>query len=131
MVMKLLAESDDGAAFMVYNRWGRVGIKGQDKLHGPYTSRDTAINEFVQKFYAKTRNHWFERKEFICYAKYYTWLEMDYGGKEEREVSVCIQKCGVPLATLTESTHVYVQKKGKLGKNFDHQSLLEKAGKKN
>lgn len=53
MVIKLLAESDDGAAFMVYYRWGRVGIKGQDKLQGPYTSRDTAINEFVQKFLLK------------------------------------------------------------------------------
>ncbi|XP_010069904.2 poly [ADP-ribose] polymerase 2 [Eucalyptus grandis] len=81
-----LLESDDGAAFMVYYRWGRVGIKGQDKLEGPYTSRDTAINEFVQKFFAKTRNHWFNRKEFICHPKYYTWLEMDYGGKEEQEV---------------------------------------------
>ncbi|KAF8014925.1 hypothetical protein BT93_H0658 [Corymbia citriodora subsp. variegata] len=82
-----LLESDDGAAFVIYNRWGRVGVKGQDKLQGPYTSRDTAINEFVQKFYAKTRNHWFDRKEFICYPKYYTWLEMDYGGKEEQEVN--------------------------------------------
>ncbi|KAI3414358.1 Poly [ADP-ribose] polymerase (PARP) [Psidium guajava] len=81
-----LLESDDGAAFIVYYRWGRVGVRGQDKLQGPYTSRDTAINEFVLKFYAKTRNHWFNRKEFICYPKYYTWLEMDYGGKEEQEV---------------------------------------------
>ncbi|XP_030543276.1 poly [ADP-ribose] polymerase 2 isoform X2 [Rhodamnia argentea] len=82
-----LLESDDGAAFMVYYRWGRVGVRGQDKLQGPYTSQGTAINEFVQKFYAKTRNHWFNRKEFICYPKCYTWLEMDYGGKEEQEVS--------------------------------------------
>ncbi|KAM3687873.1 hypothetical protein ACJW31_10G107300 [Castanea mollissima] len=76
-------ESDDGSAFMVYNRWGRVGIKGQDKLFGPYTSRDSAIQEFEQKFFAKTKNHWSTRKEFICHPKSYTWLEMDYGEQEK------------------------------------------------
>lgn len=68
---------------MVYNRWGRVGVKGQDKVQGPYTSRDSAIQEFEQKFFAKTRNHWFNRKQFISHAKSYTWLEMDYTDKEE------------------------------------------------
>jgi len=29
-----LAESDDGSNVLVYNRWGRVGKKGQDKLQG-------------------------------------------------------------------------------------------------
>ena len=73
---------------MVYNRWGRVGIKGQDKLFGPYTSRDSAIQEFEQKFFAKTKNHWSTRKEFICHPKSYTWLEMDYGEQEkESDVS--------------------------------------------
>lgn len=88
IISKLLAESDDGSAFMVYNRWGRVGIKGQDKLFGPYTSRDSAIQEFEQKFFAKTKNHWSTRKEFICLPKSYTWLEMDYGEQEkESDVS--------------------------------------------
>lgn len=88
IISKLLAESDDGSAFMVYNRWGRVGIKGQDKLFGPYTSRDSAIQEFEQKFFAKTKNHWSTRKEFICHPKSYTWLEMDYGEQEkESDVS--------------------------------------------
>ncbi|XP_057963916.1 poly [ADP-ribose] polymerase 2 [Malania oleifera] len=79
-------ESDDGGTFMVYNRWGRVGVKGQDKIHGPYTSIDSAIQEFTQKFYAKTRNDWFNRKEFISYPKCYTWLEMDYSKKEKESV---------------------------------------------
>ncbi|KAJ8749589.1 hypothetical protein K2173_026238 [Erythroxylum novogranatense] len=76
-----LLESDDGGRYMVYNRWGRVGVKGQDKLFGPYT-RDTAICEFEQKFYAKTKNYWSDRKEFKCYPKCYAWLEMDYSEKE-------------------------------------------------
>lgn len=76
-------ESDDGGRFMVYNRWGRVGVKGQDKFYGPYTSQHSAIQEFEQKFLAKTRNYWSNRKEFICYPKCYTWLEMDYTNTEK------------------------------------------------
>ncbi|KAH7837095.1 hypothetical protein Vadar_009426 [Vaccinium darrowii] len=76
-------ESDDGGRFMVYSRWGRVGVKGQDKLHGPFPSRDHAIQEFEQKFFAKTRNSWSSRKEFICHPKSYTWLEMDYTNREK------------------------------------------------
>ncbi|CAI0469681.1 unnamed protein product [Linum tenue] len=82
-----LLESDDGGRYMVYNRWGRVGIKGQDKVFGPYTSRESAIDEFEQKFYAKTKNYWSDRKDFQCHPKCYTWLEMDYG-KQEKEAVV-------------------------------------------
>ncbi|EXB33507.1 Poly [ADP-ribose] polymerase 2 [Morus notabilis] len=76
-------ESDDGSRFMVYNRWGRVGVKGQNNIQGPYTSRESAIHEFEQKFYAKTKNHWSNRKEFVSYPKSYTWLEMDYNENKE------------------------------------------------
>ncbi|CAL4976394.1 unnamed protein product [Urochloa decumbens] len=72
-------ESDAGGGFMVYNRWGRVGARGQDKLHGPFSTRDQAIYEFEGKFQGKTNNLWSDRKNFKCYAKKYTWLEMDYG----------------------------------------------------
>ncbi|CAN1859316.1 Poly [ADP-ribose] polymerase 2 [Linum perenne] len=84
-----LLESDDGGRYMVYNRWGRVGIKGQDKVFGPYTSRDSAIHEFEEKFYAKTKNCWSNRKEFVCHPKCYTWLEMDYGN-QEKEATVSL-----------------------------------------
>ncbi|KAF5198790.1 Poly [ADP-ribose] polymerase [Thalictrum thalictroides] len=79
-------ESDDGGTFMVYNRWGRVGVKGQEKLHGSYSSRDRAINEFEQKFYDKTKNDWSCRKAFVCHPRCYTWLEMDYSEKETKSV---------------------------------------------
>ena len=79
---------------MVYNRWGRVGMKGQDKIFGPYNLQDTAINEFEQKFFAKTKNHWSNRQQFTSYPKCYTWLEMDYSAnqKEESVVSSFITK---------------------------------------
>ncbi|KAK7344424.1 hypothetical protein VNO77_13999 [Canavalia gladiata] len=76
-------ESDSGGEFLVYNRWGRVGVKGQDKIHGPYTSCESAIQEFEQKFLAKTKNAWSNRNDFVCYPKSYAWLEMDYSGKEK------------------------------------------------
>uniref|UniRef100_A0A803RC64 Poly [ADP-ribose] polymerase n=1 Tax=Cannabis sativa TaxID=3483 RepID=A0A803RC64_CANSA len=72
---------------MVYFRWGRVGVKGQEKLQGPYTSQESAIQEFEQKFHAKTKNHWSDRKDFFSYPKSYTWLEMDYS-ENEKESSV-------------------------------------------
>uniref|UniRef100_A0A0A9DWY2 Poly [ADP-ribose] polymerase n=1 Tax=Arundo donax TaxID=35708 RepID=A0A0A9DWY2_ARUDO len=71
-------ESDAGGSFLVYNRWGRVGARGQDKLHGPFPTHDQAIYEFEGKFQDKTSNLWSDRKKFKCYAKKYTWLEMDY-----------------------------------------------------
>ncbi|XP_022953703.1 poly [ADP-ribose] polymerase 2-like [Cucurbita moschata] len=80
-------ESDGGGSYMVYSRWGRVGVKGQDDKLGPYTSKERAIREFEQKFFSKTKNYWSNRKEFICRPKSYTWLEMDYS-KNEKELSV-------------------------------------------
>ncbi|CAL9120578.1 unnamed protein product [Musa textilis] len=75
-------ESDDGVRYMVYHRWGRVGVRGQDKLLGPYTSQEAATHEFEKKFYDKTKNQWCLRKEFKCHPKCYTWLEMDYTDSE-------------------------------------------------
>ncbi|PIA61335.1 hypothetical protein AQUCO_00300704v1 [Aquilegia coerulea] len=75
-------EFDGGGTFMVYNRWGRVGVKGQVKLHGPYFSRDWAIRIFEGKFYAMTKNKWSCRKAFVCHPRCHTWLEMDYSEKE-------------------------------------------------
>lgn len=74
----LTVESDAGGSFMVFNRWGRVGARGQLKLH-PCSTGDEAIYEFEGKFEDKTKNSWSNRKNFECYAKKYTWLEMDYG----------------------------------------------------
>ncbi|KAL5561434.1 hypothetical protein UlMin_031181 [Ulmus minor] len=79
-------ESDDGSRFLFYNRWGRVGVKGQNKILGPYTSKESAICEFEQKFHAKTKNYWVNRKTFVPHPKSYTWLEMDYGEMENESI---------------------------------------------
>ncbi|XP_050364679.1 poly [ADP-ribose] polymerase 2 [Argentina anserina] len=87
-------ESDDGASFMVYFRWGRVGVKGQNKVLGPYP-RDRAIAEFKKKFSEKTRNDWSKRKTFESFPKCYVWLEMDYSEKED--LSAVPEKSGSAL----------------------------------
>ncbi|MBA0560208.1 hypothetical protein Golob_017122 [Gossypium lobatum] len=78
-----LLESDDSKTYMVHNRWGRVGVKGQIKLHGPFTSQQAAIDEFLTKFFNKTKNYWYNRKDFVCHPKCYYLLEMDYDEKEK------------------------------------------------
>ncbi|KAI4997872.1 hypothetical protein ZWY2020_053214 [Hordeum vulgare] len=80
-------ESDAGGSFIVFNRWGRVGARGQQKLH-PYSTRDEAIYEFEGEFEDKTKNSWSNRKNFECYAKKYTWLEMDYGEVDKETTQV-------------------------------------------
>ncbi|XP_008244417.1 PREDICTED: poly [ADP-ribose] polymerase 2-like [Prunus mume] len=96
-------ESDAGGTFMVYYRWGRVGVKGQNKIQGPYTSRDSAINEFKQKFYDKTKNDWSNRKMFESFPHHYMWIEMDYN-EEEKQLSVSNDSAlrGQPLETQLE-----------------------------
>lgn len=74
---------------MVYNRWGRVGVRGQDKLLGPYTSQEDALQEFDKKFYAKTKNWWHQRKQFKLHPNCYTWLEMDNADSENETVVSC------------------------------------------
>ena len=89
--INFFAEPDNGGDFLVYNRWESVGVKGQDKIHGPFKSCESAIQEFEQKFLAKTKNAWSSRNNFVCYPKSYAWLEMDYSGKKnESTVSYMI-----------------------------------------
>ncbi|XP_059275394.1 poly [ADP-ribose] polymerase 2 isoform X2 [Lycium ferocissimum] len=73
-------ESDSGGNFLVYSRWGRVGVKGGTEINGPYMSADDATSEFERKFYEKTKNYWSQRKDFFCQPKQYAWSEMDYDG---------------------------------------------------
>ena len=38
----------------MWNRWGRVGVKGATALKGPYSNAASAINEYEGKLYDKT-----------------------------------------------------------------------------
>ncbi|CAO2202888.1 unnamed protein product [Urochloa humidicola] len=99
-------ESDSGGSFIVYQRWGRVGVRGNHKLQA-YTSRHKAIHEFKEKFWSKTNNHWSGRKNFKCYANKYTWIETEYGEsnketeKTEKEGSITDQIKESQLETRT------------------------------
>ncbi|XP_039012015.1 poly [ADP-ribose] polymerase 2-like [Hibiscus syriacus] len=97
-----LLESDDSKTYMVHNRWGRVGVKGQTKLHGPFTSLQAAIDEFQTKFFNKTKNYWYNRKDFVCYPKCYTLLEMDYD--EKGKESDVIRKTDSSIGTQLRET---------------------------
>lgn len=77
---------------MVYYRWGRVGVKGQDKLNGPYTSQQAAVSEFEKKFYDKTKNRWWNRKKFFSHPRSYTWLEMDYSETKNEPTVSCLMQ---------------------------------------
>jgi poly [ADP-ribose] polymerase len=83
----LIVESDTGGSFIVYHRWGRVGVRGNEKLQA-YSTRDQAIHEFMGKFRNKTNNHWSCRKYFKSCAKKYTWIETDYGEADKVTVSL-------------------------------------------
>lgn len=58
------AESDPHPAqfhnkltYYLYQRWGRVGVKGQTKLHGPFNNESFARVSFTNKFSEKTKTY--------------------------------------------------------------------------
>eukprot|EP00743_Colponemidia_sp_Colp-15_P000403 GILK01000464.1.p1 GENE.GILK01000464.1~~GILK01000464.1.p1 ORF type:complete len:683 (-),score=164.39 GILK01000464.1:174-2183(-) len=75
-------ESDSGGQFWCWNRWGRVGAKGQNS-NQMFSSAQAAVAAFKSKFMDKTRNSWDHRHNFVPHAGKYTLLEMDYGNEEE------------------------------------------------
>lgn len=84
---KIKAWSKENLLWDVVHRWGMVGIKGQDKVHDPYSSRESAIQEFEQKFLAKTKNAWCDMNNFVSHPKSYVWLEVNYGDKEKESTA--------------------------------------------
>ncbi|KAJ3121538.1 Poly [ADP-ribose] polymerase 2 [Nowakowskiella sp. JEL0407] len=70
--------------FWAYNRWGRVGVKGQT-AQKPYTSAASAIADFKGKFRDKTKNDFDDRENFVKYPNKYQLIEMDYGDEEEEQ----------------------------------------------
>lgn len=52
-VIQLLQHKTNKGQFFVYNRWGRVGVTGQDKFMGPM-GEDSAIKEYEKKLREKS-----------------------------------------------------------------------------
>jgi len=78
-----LLETDGGGSYAVWNRWGRVGEKGQNSLKPCGTSLPNAKKDFMKKFKDKTSNNWDERKHFKAKPQKYTLIEIDYGAEAE------------------------------------------------
>lgn len=69
---------------IVWTRWGRVGVAGQNKFE-PKGSLDAAISGFKKKFNEKTKNNWDNRANFKKVSGKYDLIEMDYGNEAEAD----------------------------------------------
>ncbi|XP_064605124.1 protein mono-ADP-ribosyltransferase PARP3-like isoform X2 [Liolophura sinensis] len=67
-----------GNSYYTWNRWGRVGESGMNKLTGPMDV-DCAIKDFKKKFQDKTKNKWETKDKFEPVPGKYTLIEMDAG----------------------------------------------------
>ncbi|CAN9511699.1 unnamed protein product [Ophioblennius macclurei] len=81
-VIQVLQENGD---YYSWNRWGRVGESGQNKLTG-FDSAEDAIKDFEKKFKDKTKNNWSDRDNFVSHSGKYTLIEVD--GDQEAEVKI-------------------------------------------
>mmetsp|Transcript_93783 Transcript_93783/g.148082 ORF Transcript_93783/g.148082 Transcript_93783/m.148082 type:complete len:469 (+) Transcript_93783:75-1481(+) len=70
---------EGGGKFYAWNRWGRVGEDGANKLL-PCATREKAIQEFEKKFREKTSNAWQNRANFKTVSGKYTIVETDDSG---------------------------------------------------
>ncbi|XP_041837139.1 protein mono-ADP-ribosyltransferase PARP3 [Melanotaenia boesemani] len=69
-----------------WNRWGRVGEAGQNKLSNPFDKPENAVKDFEKKFKDKTKNNWSDRVNFVSHSGKYTLIEVD--GEQDAEVKV-------------------------------------------
>lgn len=73
-VIQVLQHSD--GRYFSWNRWGRVGEPGQNKLE-PHESAAVAIDSFKKKYRDKTANDWAKRDNFTPREGKYTLVETD------------------------------------------------------
>lgn len=76
-----------GSNYYVWNRWGRVGERGQNALKPFNGSLPGAIKEFEKKFKEKSANAWAARANFVPKTGKYTLLEIDYDDDDEEEIN--------------------------------------------
>ncbi|KAG2378279.1 hypothetical protein C9374_008422 [Naegleria lovaniensis] len=73
---------ESGSKYYVFNRWGRVGAKGQNKLTS-FGSLDKAKADFKKKFKEKTTNTWENRANFKFVKGKYDLVELDYDDDQD------------------------------------------------
>ncbi|XP_059164443.1 poly [ADP-ribose] polymerase 2-like isoform X2 [Physella acuta] len=83
-----LLEDTSNKTFHVWQRWGRVGYKGQTNLVSCGGDLDQAKKVYTKKFYDKTGNDWSNKDSFYKIPGKYELLMMDYSVKEDEEDQV-------------------------------------------
>ncbi|KAJ4458348.1 putative polymerase family [Paratrimastix pyriformis] len=78
-----LIQDDTSGAYFVWNRWGRVGFAGQNKLF-QHSSLGGAKDDFKKKYKQKTGNEW-GAKKFVRKTNKYFPIEIDYGAAEDED----------------------------------------------
>ncbi|XP_078104592.1 protein mono-ADP-ribosyltransferase PARP3 [Sander vitreus] len=81
-VIQVLKNNTD---YCTWNRWGRVGERGQMKLTR-FDTLENAVKDFEKKFKDKTKNNWSDRSDFVSHQGKYTLIEVD--GEQDAEVKV-------------------------------------------
>lgn len=98
-----LLEKDNGGGFVVWNRWGRVGVPGQNSTTDCGKNLNQAKGMFQSKFTDKTKNAWGNRAQFVKHAGKYHLIEMDYGvDGEDAPVEEAVKKATPPSELPTE-----------------------------
>ncbi|KAF2608337.1 hypothetical protein F2Q68_00043952 [Brassica cretica] len=115
MISKLIQSDPHPAQFhnkltyYLYQRWGRVGVKGQTKLHGPFNNESFARVSFTNKFSEKTKTYFkpsnVQTTSFIPSSiclNLYTPILTDYNSSAGGNLSYDANK--LPLGKLSKST---------------------------
>ncbi|XP_076469842.1 poly [ADP-ribose] polymerase 2-like [Babylonia areolata] len=84
-IIQLLEETSK-KVYYVWQRWGRVGYKGQTNLVNTGGDLDKAKNVFDKKFFDKTKNAWNNRHMFHKVPGKYDLVHLDYSAKGEDQL---------------------------------------------
>jgi len=77
-----LIERDDGMAWWVFTKWGRVGAASPQSALKPFSRLSEAAKEFEKVFKSKTKNEWEDRGSFDAVEGKYTLIAMDAAGSD-------------------------------------------------
>ncbi|KTF95313.1 hypothetical protein cypCar_00028559 [Cyprinus carpio] len=80
-----LLQDDNGKAYSVWMRWGRVGKVGQSSLVNCGGNLAQAKDTFKKKFFDKTKNEWEHRANFEKVAGKYDMVFVDYSTEDKQE----------------------------------------------
>ncbi|XP_042574578.1 poly [ADP-ribose] polymerase 2 isoform X1 [Cyprinus carpio] len=80
-----LLQDDNGKAYSVWMRWGRVGKVGQNSLVNCGGNLAQAKDTFKKKFFDKTKNEWEHRANFEKVAGKYDMVFVDYSTEDKQE----------------------------------------------